>query len=225
AFPATDRNKNGANSLAAFAHIGDDIGTGGSWRLGLSYLHTGAADRGFDDTDRAGRAVTNAFTGKSRMWIADAIYKWSPDGNATQTNFKLQGEYFRRTEKGTLTYDTFGASQGALAGDYRAAQSGWYVQGVYQIMPLWRAGLRYDRLGSGPYSLSTIDSGALTPTDFSRLLSYNPSRSTVMVDYSPSEFSRFRLQFARDLARPGATDNQIFLQYIMSLGAHGAHTF
>ena len=45
-----------------------------------------------------------------------------------------------------------------------------------------------------------------------------------MFDYSPSEFSRFRLQFARDRARPGATDNQIFLQYIMSLGAHGAHS-
>src|SRR5258706_2102749 len=92
-FPATDRNKNGANSVAAFAHLGDDIGTGGSWRLGLSYLRTGAADRAFDDVDRAGIGVTNAFTGNSRMWIADAIYKWAPGGNATQTNLKLQGEY------------------------------------------------------------------------------------------------------------------------------------
>jgi hypothetical protein len=46
-----------------------------------------------------------------------------------------------------------------------------------------------------------------------------------MADYSPSEFSRFRVQFARDKSRPGATDYQIFLQYIMSLGAHGAHAF
>jgi hypothetical protein len=71
----------------------------------------------------------------------------------------------------------------------------------------------------------TQDIGGLNPADFTRLASYHPTRSTLMVDYSPSEFSRFRLQFARDQSRPEATDNQIFLQYIMSLGAHGAHTF
>ncbi len=46
-----------------------------------------------------------------------------------------------------------------------------------------------------------------------------------MVDFSPTEFSRFRLQLARDESRIGATDNQVFLQYIHSLGAHGAHKF
>ena len=46
-----------------------------------------------------------------------------------------------------------------------------------------------------------------------------------MLDYSPSEFSRLRLQLARDRAREGASDNQLFLQYQMSLGAHGAHAF
>ena len=46
-----------------------------------------------------------------------------------------------------------------------------------------------------------------------------------MIDFSPSEFSRFRLQFARDEARFNETDNQVLLQYIMSLGAHGAHKF
>ena len=50
-------------------------------------------------------------------------------------------------------------------------------------------------------------------------------RHTVMVDWSPSEFSRFRLQFARDYSRMGEPDNQVSLQYIMSLGAHGAHKF
>jgi len=46
-----------------------------------------------------------------------------------------------------------------------------------------------------------------------------------MFDYSPSEFSRLRLQFASDRSNPAATDRQLFLQYIMSLGAHGAHAF
>jgi hypothetical protein len=46
-----------------------------------------------------------------------------------------------------------------------------------------------------------------------------------MVDFSPSEFSRVRLQFARDRAHEGFEDNQLFLQYQTSLGAHGAHSF
>jgi hypothetical protein len=46
-----------------------------------------------------------------------------------------------------------------------------------------------------------------------------------MVDYSLSEFSRMRVQFARDKSRQDVTDNQAFVQYQMSLGAHGAHTF
>jgi hypothetical protein len=47
-----------------------------------------------------------------------------------------------------------------------------------------------------------------------------------MVDYNPSEFSRIRLQVAQDRARPGgASDLQWWLQYQMSLGVHGAHSF
>lgn len=224
-FPGTDRNKNGIASAAAFVHLGDDIGDSGSWRLGLSYLRNRAIERTYEDVDRTDTVVTNAFTGKTGTWIADAVYKWAPNGNATQTNFKLQGEYFRRRENGTLTYDALAQSLGATPGSYDTAQSGWYVQGVYQFMPQWRAGLRYDKLYSGTPSLSSVDDGTLDAADFSRLLAYNPSRSTVMVDYSPSEFSRFRVQLARDQSRPGVTDNQLFLQYIMSLGVHGAHAF
>jgi hypothetical protein len=34
-----------------------------------------------------------------------------------------------------------------------------------------------------------------------------------------------RLQLARDYSRMGLPDNQLFLQYQMSLGAHGAHNY
>jgi len=43
--------------------------------------------------------------------------------------------------------------------------------------------------------------------------------------WSPSEFSRLRLQFNQDKSQIGLTDNQVFLQYIFSLGTHGAHKF
>ena len=46
-----------------------------------------------------------------------------------------------------------------------------------------------------------------------------------MLDWSPTEFSRLRLQLAYDKSRIGVTDRQIILQYLHSLGAHGAHRF
>ncbi|MBC7414538.1 MAG: carbohydrate porin [Herminiimonas sp.] len=216
-FPGNDRNRNGIGSTALFAHLGDDIGESASYRAGLSYLRTSAAQRRYDDIDSVGNDVVNAFTGNSSTIIADGVYKWSPNGNPVQTNLKLQGEYFRRTDRGSLSSDAPAQSTG-----YRAAQSGWYLQGIYQFTAGWRAGLRYDRLHSGT---PEFGGGTASAASFSQLASYQPRRATVMLDYSPSEFSRFRLQFAQDRARPDATDNQIFLQYIMSLGAHGAHTF
>jgi len=85
-------------------------------------------------------------------------------------------------------------------------------------MPLWRFGLRYDRLDPG-----SVDFGANSA--FLASPSFHPERSTAMIDWSPSEFSRVRLQFGQAKPGPGFTDNEWFLQYILSLGAHGAHIF
>jgi len=223
-FPGAESQSNGIGSGALFAHLGDDIGDSASWRAGVSYVLNRPRDRTYADTDATGAPVTNAFSGDSRTWIVDAVYKWAPGGNATQTSLKLQGEYFRRTEQGTLVHDVASATGGS-SGSYRSTQSGWYVQAVYQFMPQWRAGLRYDRLDSGSPDIGLVSSGALSAADFPILQSARPSRATAMVDYSLSEFSRLRLQFAADRSNPAATDRQIYLQYIMSLGAHGAHSF
>jgi hypothetical protein len=213
AFPASPSpsGKNGAGSLNFFTHIGDDIGQSWAWQAGLSYLRTDPQDRTFDDPTAG---VTNSFTGTSRLWALSGILKWSPNGNPTVNNLKLQGEYFRRQEEGTLVYDSPGA---ALANGYDSRQSGWYAQAVYQFMPQWRAGYRYDELDSGDVAVDTSLFPILAP--------YQPKKHTVMVDWSPSEFSRVRLQLARDYSRMGQPDSQMFLQYIVSLGAHGAHTF
>jgi hypothetical protein len=211
---------NGFGSTALFAHLGDDLGDSLSWRAGVSYLHARAADRDYDDPVNG---IANAFSGKSNLWLADGILKWAPNGNSTRTSFKLQGEYFRRRENGTLAYDA--QSPAVLADRYASAQSGWYLQGVYQFAPMWRVGLRHDSLDSGTPSIGLIGSGALSAADFPALAAYRPTRNTLMFDYSPSEFSRLRVQFARDKARADAVDNQFFIQYIMSLGTHGAHSF
>jgi hypothetical protein len=224
--PDGGRNKNGAGSGNFFTHIGGDFGTGTAWQAGLSYLTTSPQDRAYDDVDSTGTPVTNSFTGGSKLWVLDGILKWAPNFNPTEQYFKLQGEYFRRRENGDLAFDTAAATAGGTqTGSYASAQSGWYLQGVYQFIPMWRVGYRYDRLNAGTTSIGQVDSGALVAADFPILAPYNPTRQTVMVDWSPSEFSRVRLQYAKDKSRSDATDNQVFLQYIVSLGAHGAHKF
>jgi hypothetical protein len=210
--PAGGRNKNGVSSGTLFAHVGGDVGMGTAWQTGVSYLGTSPQDRTFDDP----AGTTNSFTGQSRLWVLDGILKWAPNYNPTYTNFKLQGEYFRRKEGGDLTSGT-----AAQTGGFASVQSGWYLLGVYQFVPMWRAGYRYDRLSSGTPGFSA----PLNTADFPILAPYNPTRHTVMVDWSPSEFSRVRLQAASDKSRSDVTDHQVFLQYIVSLGAHGAHKF
>jgi hypothetical protein len=89
---------------------------------------------------------------------------------------------------------------------------------VYQFLPQWRVGLRTERLDAG-----TPDCG-LNAASFIEG-GYRPAKNTLMLDFNASEFSRVRLQFAQDRSRQGSTDNQLFLQYQMSLGAHGAHRY
>jgi len=211
-FPGSERNKNGLGGYAAFAHAGGDVGESHSWRGGLSYLHNRPKAREFKEGE-----ITNSISGRSNLWLADFVWKWAPQGNARQTNFKFQTEYYRRNERGDLTYDT----SAPVTDLYSAKQSGWYAQGIYQFQPRWRVGARYDRLDYGSLNLGS----AIAPANLPILAAHNPTRSTLMLDYAPSEFSRLRMQFARDASRLGQADNQLMLQYVMSLGAHGAHKF
>ncbi|HEV3018578.1 MAG TPA: hypothetical protein VGY49_06130 [Burkholderiaceae bacterium] len=214
-FPGSDTGRNGPGAFALIAHTGGDVGDSNSWRTGLSMLDARATDQQLIATSAAGSRVVNAFTGSTHVWVADAIWKWAPHGNTVYTNFKLQGEYLWSTRSGTLAYDIAGIDR---PGAYRAAQSGWYLQAVYQPIRYWRIGVRTEQVdpGSPDYGLN---GASLANID------YRPRKNSLMIDFSPSEFSRVRLQFARDRAHEGFADNQLFLQYLMSLGAHGAHAF
>ena len=217
-FPGTGRNKNGIGNGTAYVHAGGDVGASNSWRAGLSYLQTSAVNREYNQADLAGNEARLGFSGRSKLAIADFVWKWAPNGNAREQNFKLQGEYFWRREKGDLTYDADGALGLTQSGDYASNQRGYYVQGIYQFMPMWRIGLRYDELRPGGTRYGANDA-VLGDEGF------NPKRATAMIDWTPSEFSRFRLQFAQAKLVPGITDNQFFAQYILTLGAHGAHRY
>lgn len=214
AFPGGGGSRRGADGQTAFAHFGGDAGDGGSWRAGLWHFRADAEDR------RTGEDIPTSFTGDSRTSGADLVFKWAPGGNPAQTHLVLQAEYMVRSEQGTVVSDPDGAADSSA---YDGDQRGFYVQGVYQFVPRWRAGLRYDRVGAD----NTLDNPV--PATSLELLDddvRDPQRWSAMVDWSNSEFSRLRLQYSDDRSRPAREkDRQIVLQYIFSLGSHPAHQY
>ncbi|MEQ1662873.1 MAG: TonB-dependent receptor [Thiobacillus sp.] len=226
AFPGSKRDSNGAGSVALFGHVGGDVGVSNSWRAGLSWLRAKPHERNFESHDINEVETKGDFSGRSRTWLADVVWKWAPNGNATQQNLKLAAEYFRRKESGTLNCDDAGPANpslctGGLVAPFDADQSGFYAQAVYQFMPRWRAGYRYDQLFRGDVLFNGADAG----NTFEALADHGPKRHSLMFDFSPSEFSRLRLQYSRDEAQAGTDENQFYLQYIHSLGSHGAHKY
>ena len=63
------------------------------------------------------------------------------------------------------------------SGKYDTDQDGFYVQGVYQFMPRWRVGLRYDWL-----SADNDTPGISSPTPFDDD-DREPDRYTIMLDF------------------------------------------
>lgn len=218
-FPAGGEQDN-IGAWTAFANVGGDIGIEHSWQLGFSHWQAddidGRSGEGHSHGD--GEAVeTPSFSGESKINAVDLVYKWAPNGNPKNRNFKFQFEYFDRREDGEVTLLN---SDPLELTSYDGHQKGLYAQAVYQFMPQWRAGVRYDWLdannsGSDPEILAEAgldDEG------------HTPERYSAMLEWLPSEFSRLRLQFNQDKSY-GKTDDQMFLQYTHSLGSHGGHQF
>ena len=202
-FPASENAEDSPSAYSVFAKLGGDVGTNNSWQLGVSWLSADAIERSSGHAHATVELET--FTGSSDLAGIDFVWKWAPDGNSSYRNVKLQAEYFSRSESGEFD-----------AIDYDGDQSGWYLQGVWQFRPGWRVGYRHDVVDadSGPALVGTEleDPGR------------SSSRDSLMLDWSPSEFSRLRLQLIDDRVFSEA-DLQWYLQYIMSIGAHGGHQF
>ncbi len=202
-FPSAGASNSGIGVWTAFTHIGGDIGDAQSWRAGLSFLHADVSDRQSADGD--------SFTGVSKLWIADFIYKWAPDGNRSEQEVKLQGEYMARNEQGTFS-NTILTDEA-----FNQDQQGWYLEGVYRFSRQWRVGLRTSKLISD--QLPVQFNGSLLDS-----LGHSPTQNSLMLDWTNSEFSRIRLQYDVNNLN-GTNENVIVLQYLASFGAHGAHTF
>jgi hypothetical protein len=84
---------------------------------------------------------------------------------------------------------------------------GYYLSGDYQLGRRWYAGVRYDRS-------ERADSALLRDTG-----------GSILLTYTPSEFSRFRTQLRRTTYAERWTANELLFQFQFSIGVHGAHPF
>ena len=157
------------------------------------------------EDDPSGLGASSVFTnvggdvGPSSSWLAGASYL---DLDAA-TSLSMAHFVWKWAPQGNWKERNFIFQTEYLERRASSTETGWYAQAVYQPFQRWRFGARADALD--------LDGD-------------DPRRYTVMMDWSNSEFSRLRLQFARS---ESALDdgNQWGLQYIHSIGAHGAHAF
>lgn len=213
-YPASGEHQ-GIGDWLIYAKTGGDIGIESSWQASVSHWQSSPEDRAYGSEHSHGvePAALTVFNGDTDITNLSLIYKWAPNGNFRQQNISLIGEFFYLNDKGAISHGTEYAN-------YDGNQYGGYLEGIYQFSPQWRSGLRYDWLGSD-HTASDQELLADASLDGARA---HPQRSSAMLEYLPSEFSRIRTQINYDQSYVDA-DWQLLLQYTVSLGAHAAHSY
>ena len=194
-YPSGGAQGGGLGTRTLFAHVGGDVGAENEWLAGVSMLKT--KTEGGED----------GFSGDAKVYLADATWKWAPQGNFKDGGITLRAEYFRDDRDGVF----IDPEDDTITAAWNGQRRGGYVETVYRLNRLWDVGYRYDKLWAddgGPFA-----SG------------FDPYRHTAELTWRNSEFSLFRLQLSRDKPNADDTDNAVTLQYQTSLGAHGAHKF
>jgi hypothetical protein len=149
----------------------------------------------------------DGFNGDAKVYVADATWKWAPQGNFKDGGITLRGEYFRDDRNGLF----IDPEDDTITSLWDGQRRGGYFEAVYRLNRLWDVGYRYDKLWA--------DDGGPYASDF------DPYRHSAELTWRNSEFSLFRVQLSHDKPNADDSDNAVTVQYQTSLGAHGAHKF
>ncbi|MDZ4200078.1 MAG: hypothetical protein U1E27_12435, partial [Kiritimatiellia bacterium] len=155
--------------------------------------------------------------GDGSFWGGDVVYKYNAPKPHGQGDVIVQAEYFsRRKDLKLVAHDLAPHFVGNRRVD---EQDGYYAQVVYGFLPRWRAGVRWDQVG--------LTNETKWPSGETETFG-SSDRASLMLDFTPSEFSRIRLQANRGSyqTEEGREDVvEFYVQWMISLGAHGAHKF
>lgn len=224
--------KDGPRLWTAFAKVAPELGANHALQLGLSYAnnsqhqaaleHAPSADplEGHgDDEDQEDHFIEihrDGLAGDAQLWGVDLVYKYDGGGAYGHKDFKFQSEYLRSIKDMRITAS---AHPEIIGAGRTFTTDGLYAQAIYGFLPKWTTGVRYDVLG-----MTNDISGGGTNASFG-----SSDRWTLDVTWNLSEFSRLRAQYAHNdiLEAPGerARFDAFYLQFLVSMGSHGAHAF
>ncbi|MEJ5339495.1 MAG: hypothetical protein WHS43_07560 [Aquificaceae bacterium] len=129
----------------------------------------------------------------------------------------LQGEYMWRDQDGTRY--GFNNAGNVTTAKIDRKQAGFYAQLVGRFHKQWRAGVRYELINKNDVKRNGT---ALWAPD-------NLPAYYAMLEYTPTEFSRIRLQVGENRAfyegQKRKPVKEVILQFNFAIGAHGAHPF
>lgn len=211
-----DATEDGPRLWTLFAKVAPDLGLDHALQVGVSYArNTQHQEVHAHSHDGEDAVHENALAGEADLWGVDLVYKYDGSGPHGQGDFKFQTEYLRSSKD----LDIQSSPHPEIIGSRRTfTTDGFYAQAIYGFAPRWTAGVRYDVLG-----LTNEVSGDAH-------LDYGSSdRWSLNLTWKLSEFSQLRAQYARNDILVAANERERFdafyLQFLMSLGSHGAHAF
>lgn len=194
------------------AKVGGDLGASQSWQAGLSLLRNrreaavhGQEEEGGEEGEHAhghhGHGAHGAAFSGRRMVLGELTWKWAPDGNNSRQQLRVT--YERAQVRGLNRF--------ARSGDRHVAD---YLSVVWRFAPAWEVGARVDALNVRIPHEDHFDRGSLRET-------------ALMLAYKPTHQQTLRLQATRQRNRAGfdTAGNAVQLQYVLSFGAHAAHSF
>jgi hypothetical protein len=201
--------EDGPRMWTVLAKVSPDLGYNHALQVGGSYVH----NRQHQEIHGEG-ATETGLEGSADLWGLDLVYKYDNAAAWGHRDVYLQAEYLRSIKDLIVR----GGDPASVGNARQFTTDGLYVQGTYGFAPRWQAGLRYDVLG-----LTNEVTGDLNASVDSS------DRWTGALTWSPTEFSRFRMQYSYSdiLTQAGEREkfNAIWLQFLMSMGTHGAHDF
>jgi hypothetical protein len=201
--------KDGPRLWTVFAKVAPELGYDHALQLGASYAHN-RQHQEIHEHD----GFENGLAGDADLWGFDLVYKYDGEGAYGHRDIQLQSEYLRSIKDLSVR----GGDPDEIGSKREFTSDGLYAQALYGFYPRWQAGLRYDVFG-----LTNEVSGGENESFGSS------DRWSAALTWTPTEFSRFRLQYAYNniLTEPGNREkfSTLWLQFLMSLGAHGAHAF
>lgn len=204
---AASARKPGA--LVLTARTGGDINTAQSWQAGVSWLHNRReaaveSEDGHDhsagsDHDHA-HAHGAAYSGKN-LKSFDLTWKWAPNGNNSREQVRITYELAHIS----------GLNRYASTSDRHIAS---YLSAVWRFAPNWEMGARTDALKVRMPHGDHFHNGRLQET-------------SLMLAYKPTHMQSLRLQATKQRSKDGfdTAKYAVQLQYVLSFGAHAAHSY